>query len=272
MPSVTVRPPTGTSRASSAIPPQAADADVVLLTVPDRAIAEVAAGSAGRAVGRATSPAPRRWPRSATSPRRFVLHPAQSMERDGGAAQLDGVSAFTTGADPEAERFAADLASSLGLRAVPIPESVRPLPHIACVIGAAFVVTLFATACRLLDRDDAVEILAPLARRALENAIAAGPAMQPTGPVARGDAPTIAAHLAALERLDPALTAALPRAGARDPADRRPGGRGAGWRRCCENAPHHPRGPRRADERPARPSAASRSCRPWARSTTATCR
>ena len=30
--------------------------------------------------------------------------------------------------------------------------------------------------------------------------------MQPTGPVARGDAPTIAAHLAALEQLDPALT------------------------------------------------------------------
>ncbi len=29
--------------------------------------------------------------------------------------------------------------------------------------------------------------------------------MQPTGPVARGDAPTIEAHLAALERLDPGL-------------------------------------------------------------------
>ena len=58
--------------------------------------------------------------------------------------------------------------------------------------------TLFATGCWLLDRDDAVEILAPLARRALDNAIEAGADMQPTGPVARGDAPTIAAHLDAL--------------------------------------------------------------------------
>ena len=45
--------------------------------------------------------------------------------------------------------------------------------------------------------------------------------MQPTGPVARGDAPTIAAHLAALQRLDPALTTALRRAGPRHAAHRR---------------------------------------------------
>jgi predicted short-subunit dehydrogenase-like oxidoreductase (DUF2520 family) len=186
-------------------PRLAADADVVLLTVPDRAIAGVAAElPASQWVGHASGATP--LAALGDSPRRFVLHPAQSMERDGGAAQLDGVSAFTTGADAEADRFAADLAASLGLHAVPIPESVRPLPHIACVFAAAYLVTLFATGCRLLDRDDAVEILAPLARRALDNAIEAGADMQPTGPVARGDAPTIAAHLDALARLDPALT------------------------------------------------------------------
>ncbi len=186
-------------------PRAAADADVVLLTVPDRAIAEVAAGlPAGQWVGHVSGATP--LAALGDARRRFVLHPAQSMERDGGAAQLDGVSAFTTGADAAADRFAADLAGSLGLHAVPIPESVRPLPHLACVMGAAFVVTLFATACRMLDRDDAVEILAPLARRALDNAIEAGSGMQPTGPVARGDAPTIAAHLATLQPLDPALT------------------------------------------------------------------
>jgi predicted short-subunit dehydrogenase-like oxidoreductase (DUF2520 family) len=73
------------------------------------------------------------------------------------------------------------------------------------VFASNYLVTLFAAACRLLDRDDAVQILAPLARRALDNAIESGAAMQPTGPVSRGDAPTIAAHLAALQRLDPAL-------------------------------------------------------------------
>jgi predicted short-subunit dehydrogenase-like oxidoreductase (DUF2520 family) len=73
------------------------------------------------------------------------------------------------------------------------------------VLASNYLVTLLATACRLLDRDDAVEILAPLARRALDNAIAAGTVMQPTGPVSRGDAPTVAAHLEVLHRLEPAL-------------------------------------------------------------------
>ena len=185
-------------------PRAAADADVVLLCVPDRAIVEVAAGlPAGQWAGHVSGATP--LAALGPSRRRFVLHPAQSLERSGGSAQLDGVSAFTTGADAAADRFAADLAGALGLHAVPIAESVRPLPHVACVFAANYLVTLLQTACRLLGRDDAVRILAPLAHRALDNAIAAGSAMQPTGPVARGDAPTIAAHLEALQGLDPAV-------------------------------------------------------------------
>jgi predicted short-subunit dehydrogenase-like oxidoreductase (DUF2520 family) len=185
-------------------PAATADADVVLLTVPDREIVHVAAGiPAAQWVGHVSGATP--LAALGRSPRRFVLHPAQSLERDGGAAQLDGVSAFTTGADVAADRFAADLAGALGLHPVPIPESARPLPHVACVLASNYLVTLLATACRLLDRDDAVEILAPLARRALDNAIAAGTVMQPTGPVSRGDAPTVAAHLEVLHRVEPAL-------------------------------------------------------------------
>jgi predicted short-subunit dehydrogenase-like oxidoreductase (DUF2520 family) len=186
-------------------PADAAGADVVLLTVPDRAIAEVAeALPATQWVGHVSGATP--LAALGPSPRRFVLHPAMSMERDGGAAQLDGVSAFTTGADEEAAGFAAGLAEALGLRAVPLDEAVRPLPHVACVFASNYLVTLLATACRILDVDDAPRILAPLARRALDNAIAQGAEMRPTGPVARGDASTIAAHLTALGRLEPAVT------------------------------------------------------------------
>jgi predicted short-subunit dehydrogenase-like oxidoreductase (DUF2520 family) len=186
-------------------PADAAGADVVLLTVPDRAIAEVAAVlSEEQWVGHVSGATP--LAALGPSPRRFVLHPAQSMERDGGAGQLDGVSAFTTGADDASAAFAAELATALGLRAVPLPEAVRPLPHVACVFAANYLVTLLATACRILAVDDAPAILAPLARGALEHAIAQGAAMRPTGPVSRGDAPTIEAHLEALQRLDPELT------------------------------------------------------------------
>ena len=186
-------------------PAEAIGADVALLTVPDRAIADVAAVlPATQWVGHVSGATP--LAALGTSPRRFVLHPAQSLERDGGAAQLDGVSAFTTGADDEAAAFATGFAEALGLRPVPLAEAVRPLPHVACVFASNYLVTLLATACRILDVDDAPEILAPLARRALENAIAQGDAMRPTGPVARGDAATIAAHLAVLDELEPALT------------------------------------------------------------------
>ena len=186
-------------------PAAAGDADVVLLTVPDRAVAEVAAGlEPTQWVGHVSGATP--LAALGPSPRRFVLHPAQSLERDGGAAQLDGVSAFTTGADGPAAAFAADLAEALGLHPVPLAEDVRPLPHVACVFASNYLVTLLATACRILDVEDAPRILAPLARRALDNAIAQGGAMRPTGPVSRGDAATISTHLTALGRLDPALT------------------------------------------------------------------
>ena len=65
---------------------------------------------------------------------------------------------------------------------------------------------LLAAACRMLDRDDAVEILAPLARRALDNAIDAGPGCSRLARSLAGIRRTIAAHLATLQPLDPALT------------------------------------------------------------------
>jgi predicted short-subunit dehydrogenase-like oxidoreductase (DUF2520 family) len=187
-------------------PATAADAEVVLVTVPDATIG---------AVARAVPPGPWLGHVSGATPlaelgpggRRFVLHPAQSLERDGGAVQLDGASAFVTGADADALAFATMLADALGLRPVPLAEAERPLPHVACVLAANALVALLATACRLLGRPDALEILAPLATRALANAIAAGPQMQPTGPVSRGDAVTIERHLRALDTADPAVAA-----------------------------------------------------------------
>ena len=67
----------------------------------------VAAEPARRPVARARSPAPRRSPPSAPAPRRFALHPVQTIVRDGGAAQLDGAAPVTTGADDAAAAFAA---------------------------------------------------------------------------------------------------------------------------------------------------------------------
>jgi predicted short-subunit dehydrogenase-like oxidoreductase (DUF2520 family) len=53
----------------------------------------------------------------------------------------------------------------------------------------------------------AERVVAPLARAALENALQRGQSAL-TGPVARGDAAAVAAHLSALEELDPQLAQA----------------------------------------------------------------
>src|SRR5436309_1615579 len=81
-----------------------ADADLVLLCVPDRAIHEAAERiPAGRWVAHMSGAVPL----SALEPhqQRFGLHPLQTFRRDGGAAQLDGSwAAVTAESDNARER------------------------------------------------------------------------------------------------------------------------------------------------------------------------
>ena len=48
--------------------------------------------------------------------------------------------------------------------------------------------------------DACPDLLAPLMRHSLDNALSMGPASALTGPIARGDAATVAAHLAVLDQ------------------------------------------------------------------------
>jgi predicted short-subunit dehydrogenase-like oxidoreductase (DUF2520 family) len=190
-------------------PAAAAGAETVLIAVPDDAIAAVAARvPPGAWVGMLSGATP--LATLGAGPRRFVLHPLQTLTADGGAAQLDGVAACVTGATPAALAHATALATRLGLRAVALPESARPLPHIAAVLASNYVVSLLAAATDLLvaagvPAGDAPALLAPLVRRTVANALADGASMQPTGPVARGDAGTVERHLDVLAERLPTL-------------------------------------------------------------------
>ncbi len=100
------------------LPESPGGADVVLLCVPDRAIAEVAAG---------IEPGP--WmahvsggtPLTALEPhtRRFSLHPLQTFTHDRGPEQLDGAWAAVTAETETAADVARELAALLGLRPFP---------------------------------------------------------------------------------------------------------------------------------------------------------
>ena len=98
---------------------------------------------------------------------------------------------------PLAAALVADLE---GVVAV-VDDEARPLYHAAMSHAANHLVTLITDAAELLRRagvDQPAAALAPITRAALANALASGDAAL-TGPVARGDAGTIAAHLEALQ-------------------------------------------------------------------------
>ena len=172
------------------------DPDLVLLCVPDAAIAEVAAGlTPGSAWIAHVSGA---TPLAALDPhgRRFSLHPLQTFDRSGDPIQLDGAWAAATGETAEAVRVARELAELLGLRAFELADSDRTLYHAGAVFASNYLVTLQRAAVRLGVPADA---LVPLMARTVENGF------ELTGPIARGDWATVEAHKRAIAERRPEL-------------------------------------------------------------------
>jgi predicted short-subunit dehydrogenase-like oxidoreductase (DUF2520 family) len=169
------------------------DPELVLLCVPDSAIAEVAASvSRGPWVAHVSGATPL----SALAPhaRRFSVHPLQTFTRERGAEQLDGAWAAVT-AETEAARNAGRwLAETLGLRPFDLADSARTLYHAGAVFASNYVVTLQRAASLLFESAGVPpEALEPLMRRTIENGF------ELTGPIARGDWDTVAAHRAAIQ-------------------------------------------------------------------------
>ena len=123
---------------------------------------------------------------------RLALHPVYPFT--GGPAELEGVSWGVTATDEAlADRVVTDL------KGVPVhvPEELRPLWHAALAHGANHLVTLVVSAAEMLRQAGASDpgaVLRPLLTAALDGALDRG-ADALTGPVFRGDAGTVAAHL-----------------------------------------------------------------------------
>jgi predicted short-subunit dehydrogenase-like oxidoreductase (DUF2520 family) len=114
-------------------------------------------------------------------------------------ARLTGASFGVTA--PEVLRPIAEaLVVEMGGEPVWVSDALRPLWHAALAHGANHLVTLVASAADLLRQAGAEnpgQVLGPLLGAALDGALRAGDASL-VGPVARGDAGTVAAHLAVL--------------------------------------------------------------------------
>jgi predicted short-subunit dehydrogenase-like oxidoreductase (DUF2520 family) len=173
--------------------------ELVLLCVPDSSIAEVAATvAAGPWVAHVSGATPL----AALSPhaRRFSVHPLQTFTHARGAEQLDGAWAAVTAETEEARATGRALAELLGLRPFDLADSARTLYHAGAVFASNYVVTLQRAASLLFESAGVPpEALEPLMRRTIENGF------ELTGPIARGDWDTVAAHRAAIREQRPEL-------------------------------------------------------------------
>jgi len=188
----------------------AARGDVVIVAVPDDALA---------AVAREIAPAVRRGA--------LVVHTAGALSSDAlaavrrrgaRAASLHPLMTFPTAAKGlsgmrgahffyEGDRGTAPLLRSLvraiGGVAVPVSKRGKALYHAGAVLACNDLVALLADAFGLfaaagIPENKTRAALGPLVRSTIENVLTLGPARSLTGPIARGDAGTIARHLAAL--------------------------------------------------------------------------
>ena len=196
------------------VPEVVAAADLVLLTVPDDALLPLVSGlvstdvdvrgkllahTSGRHGAGVLDPATR----AGALP--LALHPVMTFTgRPDDVDRLAGICFGVTSPEP-LRPVAEALVVEMGGEPVWIPEDRRTLYHAALASGANHLVTLVVESMDLLGRagvDNPGRMLGPLLGAALDNGLRLG-VKGLTGPVARGDAGTVADHVAELDRVSP---------------------------------------------------------------------
>ncbi len=213
----------------------AADAELLILAVPDAELANLVSGLAvtgavkpGTIVAH-TSGANGIAILAPLTERGCVplaIHPAMTFTgADEDIARLADTCFGITAADEIGYAIAQSLVLEIGGEPFRVREDARALYHAALAHGSNHLVTVIADAiealraalwgAELLGQEVvgdapagiAERVIAPLARAALENTLQRGQAAL-TGPVARGDAAAVARHLVALAEVDAALAEA----------------------------------------------------------------
>jgi predicted short-subunit dehydrogenase-like oxidoreductase (DUF2520 family) len=192
----------------------AAVSELLILAVPDDDLADLVSGLAGSgAVRRGTLVAHTSGahgiavlaPLTEIGALPLALHPVMTFTgTEVDLQRLDGA-CFGVTTIEELRPVAEALVIEMGSEPVWIEESLRSTYHAGLAFGANNLVTLVAQAADLLARagaDNPQRMLGPLLGAALDNALRSGDRAL-TGPVARGDARTVAAHLEAIASAAP---------------------------------------------------------------------
>ncbi|MEM7275717.1 MAG: DUF2520 domain-containing protein [Actinomycetota bacterium] len=176
------------------------EVDLVIIAVPDDAIAIVAA--AVRPTDAAVLHCSGAKPLTVLAPHRRVgsVHPLISLpDPETGAERLADGASFAVAGD----RAAGEVVAALGGRIIEVPDDRRALYHAAASVGANHLVALCAQVERLADAAGVpVDAYWNLMAATLDNVRATGARRALTGPAARGDLATIAAHLRAIDEAE----------------------------------------------------------------------
>ena len=185
--------------ASQPLPP----ADLYLLAVPDAAVPELLRTlpwPAKAQVAHLAGALPLAVFEVAPQVRGGVLYPLQTFS-PGRAIDWPTVPLFVEAADAAAEAKLLAVAHSLSTRVALLDSTQRLQLHLGAVFASNFTNHVLGIAHTLLAEAELdFALLAPLVRETVDKALAAHPtpfAVQ-TGPAARHDAPTLAAHTTAL--------------------------------------------------------------------------
>ena len=195
------------------------DVDLVVIATPDRAVVDVAAaidpdpdalvvhlaGSLGTDVLGAHS-------------RRGALHPLVSLpDPEVGSTRLAGGAWFALAANEPADRSRLKaLVAALGGRSVVVADADRAAYHAAAVVAANHLTALVGQVERIAAPTGVpLAAFMALATQTLDGIAVRGPAASLTGPVARGDWATVAAHLRALDPVERPGYAAMAECAAR---------------------------------------------------------
>ena len=194
LPDVPVRP----------VPEVVAEAQLVVLAVPDDALTDLVSGLHATGAWRPGQLVAHTSGRHGLAPFAgsgdllpMAIHPAMTFT--GTSVDLARLAECCFGiTTPEELRPVAEaLVVEMGGEPVWVPEEARGRYHAALAHGSNHLVTLVAQAMEILRSagiEPADRVLRPLLQASLDNALSSGDGAL-TGPVARGDAGTVTAHL-----------------------------------------------------------------------------
>jgi predicted short-subunit dehydrogenase-like oxidoreductase (DUF2520 family) len=192
-------------------------ADLVLIAVPDDAIASVAAATrwlprhrvvhcSGATEVSALAPA------AAAGASTGGFHPMQSFTNAEAAMRsLPGCTVAIEAEEPLLGTLRA-MAEALGCHPIRLPAGARALYHASGSFASSFLVGLLGDALSLwsafgVEREDAFRALLPLMKGTVAAIEANGPVRSLAGPIARADVGTVERHIAALGAHAPGLLA-----------------------------------------------------------------